>query len=72
MWSDTNYVSVASKGTFSRPDLLYRANRTALKEKGFRLNAIPIGKPSAVKKHVSSRERYSILGKFGQVMTVMV
>jgi transposase, IS5 family len=46
-----------------------RANRAALKEKGIRLMAKPLGRPSAVQKHVSPGERNPIEGKFGQAKT---
>ena len=46
-----------------------RANRKALKEKGIRLLAKPLGRPSAVQKHVSPKERNPIEGKFGQAKT---
>lgn len=46
-----------------------RANRAALKEKGIRLLAKPLGRPSAVHKHVSPGERNPIEGKFGQAKT---
>jgi len=51
-------------------DKLYcsRANRKYLKEKGIKLAAKPLGRPSkkAVGKHVSPGERNPIEGKFGQ------
>ncbi|MCK9412672.1 MAG: IS5 family transposase [Prolixibacteraceae bacterium] len=43
-----------------------RLNRAALKEKGIKLLAKPLGRPSAVQKHVSPGERNPIEGKFGQ------
>jgi len=43
-----------------------RANRAALKEKGIKLLAKPLGRPSAVQIHVSPGERNPIEGKFGQ------
>jgi transposase, IS5 family len=43
-----------------------RANRGALKEKGIKLLAKPLGRPSAVPIHVSPGERNPIEGKFGQ------
>jgi hypothetical protein len=46
-----------------------RANRAALKEKGIRLLAKPLGRPSAVQVHVSPGERNPIEGKFGQAKT---
>ncbi|MDD4033501.1 MAG: transposase, partial [Bacteroidales bacterium] len=46
-----------------------RANRAALKEKGVRLLAKPLGRPSAVQIHVSPGERNPIEGKFGQAKT---
>jgi hypothetical protein len=46
-----------------------RANRAALKEKGIKLLAKPLGRPSAVPKHVSPGERNPIEGKFGQAKT---
>jgi len=46
-----------------------RANRAALKEKGIKLLAKPLGRPSAVQKHVSPGERNPIEGKFGQAKT---
>lgn len=46
-----------------------RANRAALKEKGIRLLAKPLGRPSAEHKHVSPGERNPIEGKFGQAKT---
>lgn len=46
-----------------------RANRAALKEKGIKLLAKPLGRPSAVKVHVSPGERNPIEGKFGQAKT---
>ena len=46
-----------------------RANRAALKEKGIRLLAKPLGRPSAVQIHVRPGERNPIEGKFGQAKT---
>ena len=46
-----------------------RANRAALKEKGIRLIAKPLGRPSAVQIHVKPGERNPIEGKFGQAKT---
>jgi transposase, IS5 family len=46
-----------------------RLNRAALKEKGIKLLAKPLGRPSAVQKHVSPGERNPIEGKFGQAKT---
>ena len=46
-----------------------RPNRAALKEKGIMLLAKPLGRPSAVQKHVSPGERNPIEGKFGQAKT---
>jgi hypothetical protein len=46
-----------------------RANRAALKEKGIKLLAKPLGRPSAVQIHVSPGERNPIEGKFGQAKT---
>ncbi len=46
-----------------------RANRAALKEKGIILLAKPLGRPSAVKIHLSPGERNPIEGKFGQAKT---
>ena len=43
-----------------------RTNRGALKEKGIKLLAKPLGRPSAVQIHVSPGERNPIEGKFGQ------
>lgn len=54
-------------------DKLYcsRINRKHLKEKGIKLAAKPLGRPSAkaVGKHVSPGERNPIEGKFGQAKT---
>ena len=44
-------------------------NRAALKEKGIKLLEKPLGRPSAVLKHVSPGERNPIEGKFGQAKT---
>lgn len=46
-----------------------RANRAALKEKGIKLLAKPLGRPSAVQVHVSPGERNPVEGKFGQAKT---
>ena len=46
-----------------------RANRATLKEKGIKLMAKPLGRPSAVQHHVSPGERNPIEGKFGQAKT---
>jgi transposase, IS5 family len=46
-----------------------RANREWLKEKGIKLMAKPLGRPSAVQIHVSPGERNPIEGKFGQAKT---
>jgi transposase, IS5 family len=46
-----------------------RSNRAALKEKGIKLLAKPLGRPSAVQIHVSPGERNPIEGKFGQAKT---
>ena len=46
-----------------------RANRAALKEKGVKLLARPLGRPSAVQVHVSPGERNPVEGKFGQAKT---
>ena len=46
-----------------------RVNRAALKEKGIKLLAKPLGRPSAVHHHVSPGERNPIEGKFGQAKT---
>jgi len=46
-----------------------RANRAALQEKGIKLLAKPLGRPSAVQIHVSPGERNPIEGKFGQAKT---
>ncbi len=47
-----------------------RKNRKELKEKGIRLLAKPLGRPSAVKKeHLSPGERNPVEGKFGQAKT---
>ena len=46
-----------------------RVNRAALKEKGIKLLAKPLGRPSAVTVHVSPGERNPIEGKFGQAKT---
>lgn len=46
-----------------------RANRASLKEKGIKLLAKPLGRPSAVEVHLSPGERNPIEGKFGQAKT---
>ncbi len=46
-----------------------RSNRAWLKEKGIKLIAKPLGRPSAVANHVSPGERNPIEGKFGQAKT---
>jgi hypothetical protein len=46
-----------------------RANRAALKEKGIKLIAKPLGRPPAVPIHVSPGERNPVEGKFGQAKT---
>ena len=46
-----------------------RNNRQMLKEKGIKLIAKPLGRPSAVSIHVSPGERNPIEGKFGQAKT---
>ena len=46
-----------------------RTNRLWLKEKGIKLLAKPLGRPSAVQVHVSPGERNPIEGKFGQAKT---
>jgi len=46
-----------------------RANRAGLKEKGIKLKAKPLGRPSAVPNHVSPGERNPVEGKFGQAKT---
>jgi len=46
-----------------------RVNRSMLKEKGIRLKAKPLGRPSALSIHVSPGERNPIEGKFGQAKT---
>lgn len=46
-----------------------RENRAALKMKGIRLLAKPLGRPSAVSIHLSPGERNPIEGKFGQAKT---
>jgi hypothetical protein len=46
-----------------------RSNRAALKEKNIKLLGKPLGRPSAVKHHVSPGERNPIEGKFGQAKT---
>lgn len=46
-----------------------RENRKALKEKGIKLVAKPLGRPKAVPEHVSPGERNPIEGKFGQAKT---
>jgi IS5 family transposase len=46
-----------------------RENRKDLKEKGIKLIAKPLGRPSAVREHVRPGERNPIEGKFGQAKT---
>jgi transposase, IS5 family len=46
-----------------------RTNRAALKEKGIKLLAKPLGRPTALHNHVSPGERNPIEGKFGQAKT---
>ena len=46
-----------------------RVNRASLKEKGIKLLAKPLGRPSAVEVHLSQGERNPIEGKFGQAKT---
>jgi hypothetical protein len=46
-----------------------RVNRAWLKEKGIKLKAKPLGRPSAVQIHVSPGERNPVEGKFGQAKT---
>ncbi|MDR0893643.1 MAG: IS5 family transposase [Mediterranea sp.] len=46
-----------------------RENRKMLKDKGIKLVAKPLGRPSAVPIHVSPGERNPIEGKFGQAKT---
>ena len=46
-----------------------RANRKILQEKGIRLKAKPLGRPSALPYQVSPGERNPIEGKFGQAKT---
>jgi hypothetical protein len=46
-----------------------RENRRALKDLSINLIAKPLGRPSAVKKHVRPGERNPIEGKFGQAKT---
>ena len=46
-----------------------RSNRLALKERGIKLLAKPLGRPSALHNHVSPGERNPIEGKFGQAKT---
>ena len=43
-----------------------RANRSWLKEKGIKLKAKPLGRPTALSNHVSPGERNPIEGKIGQ------
>lgn len=71
-----NYVEQYRKrfGCYPREllaDQIYctRINRAALKEKGIKLLAKPLGRPSAVQEHVSPGERNPIEGKFGQAKT---
>lgn len=46
-----------------------RVNRAALKEKGIKLKAKPLGRPSAVPNHVRPGERNPVEGKLGQAKT---
>lgn len=46
-----------------------RFNRFDIKEKGIKLIAKPLGRPSALQNHVSPGERNPIEGKFGQAKT---
>lgn len=46
-----------------------RVNRAALKEKGIKLKAKPLGRSSAVPNHVSPGERNPVEDKFGQAKT---
>jgi len=46
-----------------------RENRKALKERKIKLIAKPLGRPAAVREHVSPGERNPIEGKFGQAKT---
>ncbi|MBK8806912.1 MAG: transposase [Bacteroidales bacterium] len=46
-----------------------RENRKALKQRNIKLIAKPLGRPSAVREHVSPGERNPIEGKFGQAKT---
>lgn len=46
-----------------------RVNRAALKEKGIKLKAKPLGRPPAVPIHVRPGERNPVEGKFGQAKT---
>lgn len=71
-----NYVEQYRKrfGFYPREllaDQIYctRGNRAALKEKGIKLLAKPLGRPSAVTVHLSPGERNPIEGKFGQAKT---
>ncbi len=71
-----DYVEKYSKrfGCYPREvlaDQIYctRVNRALLKEKGIKLLAKPLGRPSAVKIHLSPGERNPIEGKFGQAKT---
>ena len=71
-----NYVEQFHKrfGCYPREvlaDKIYctRANRAALKEKGIKLIAKPLGRPSAVQEHIRPGERNPIEGKFGQAKT---
>ena len=71
-----DYIEKYSKrfGCYPREvlaDQIYcsRVNRAALKEKGIKLLAKPLGRPSAVKIHLSPGERNPIEGKFGQAKT---
>jgi len=74
-----DYVEKYSKrfGCYPREvlaDQIYctRVNRALLKEKGIKLLAKPLGRPSAVKIHLSPGERNPIEGKFGQAKTAYV
>ena len=46
-----------------------RDNRRALKEKGIKLIAKPLGRPTAVTDHIRPGERNPVEGKFGQAKT---
>ena len=54
------------KEVLADPIYCTRANRAALKEKGIRLLAKPLGRPSAVSIHLSPGERNPVEGKFRQ------